>query len=499
VTTGHDDLTVGQRRGTLQLVAGEQDRDPGGSRVPDEAVEDVASGSVEAGVGFVEQPEPGVPHEQGGQRGPAPLAGRQAGDGEVAEPAVDAGPGEGGLDVGGAAHGSGPEADVLGDGQVVVEAGGVAEEGDLAAHRLSVAAQVDPEHGGLAPDDRHQASDGTQQGGLAGAVGPAQEHDLAGFGVEVDAGEGRETAQQADRGAEADDGVHGDRGKRYRRPSRTSKTARVVGAVGRVLIVTGVLVLLFAAYQLWGTNLREASAQRDLKRDLAPVLEAAGSGPSTTTPPAPVPGDAVALLRIPKIGLEKAVVEGTRVPDLKRGPGHYAGTPLPGEPGNAAIAGHRTTYGAPFWSLDELEPGDDILVTTRQGEFRYRVDGSQVIRPSQNEVLRNEEGNHLTLTTCNPRFSARQRLVVKATLVGDPGTPTPRAGTAPADPSDPFSGDGSAKAVTLWGLLVAAVAGLVWFLARRYHRLLYVPGAAVVGLALFGFFERLSSILPPGV
>jgi len=258
--------------------------------------------------------------------------------------------------------------------------------------------------------------------------------------------------------------------------------------------VLGVLVLLFAAYELWGTNLREASAQRDLRRDLERVLAT-----PDPTPRAPLPGDAVARLEIPKIGLEKAVVEGVGVPDLKKGPGHYPGTPLPGQPGNAAIAGHRTTYGAPFWSLDELAPGDEIRATTRQGEFVYRVTGSQVVRPWENQVLRDEPGNVLTLTTCNPRFSARQRLIVKAVLVGTAAEAAP--GGEPADvlPSDPFAGDGSVKAVVLWGLLAAGVALLAWLLARRYHWLLYLPGAALVLLVLFGFFERLSSILPAGV
>jgi sortase A len=257
--------------------------------------------------------------------------------------------------------------------------------------------------------------------------------------------------------------------------------------------VLGVLVLLFAAYELWGTNLREASAQRDLKRDLERSLATPDPEPQTL-----VPGDAVALLEIPDIGVEKAVVEGVGVPDLKKGPGHYPGTPMPGQPGNAAIAGHRTTYGAPFWSLDELQPGDEIRVTTRQGKFIYRVTGSEVIRPWENRVLRNEPGNILTLTTCNPRFSARQRLVVKATLEGEAAEASP-APAVEVTPTDPFAGDGSAKAVALWGAAAALVALAVWLLARRVHWLLYVPGAAVVLVVLFGFFERLSSALPPGV
>ncbi|HEX5366807.1 MAG TPA: sortase, partial [Acidimicrobiales bacterium] len=189
------------------------------------------------------------------------------------------------------------------------------------------------------------------------------------------------------------------------------RLARVLRAVGRAATTAGVLVLLFVAYQLWGTGIREAQAQDRLEDELAQRLgedqatvgedggdgTGAGSpggehrteGESTggedgtdpsdgsptgsspdlvgSPPPSPAAGDAVARLRIPRIGVDKVVVEGVQVDDLKRGPGHYPDSPLPGQPGNAAIAGHRTTYGAPFFRLNELDPGDPILVTTRQG------------------------------------------------------------------------------------------------------------------------------------
>ena len=84
---------------------------------------------------------------------------------------------------------------------------------------------------------------------------------------------------------------------------------------------------------------------------------------------------------IPKIGVDKIVVEGVGRNDLRKGPGHYPDTPMPGQPGNAAIAGHRTTYGAPFNRIDELEPGDEILVTTLQGPFTYEVTGTEIVTP----------------------------------------------------------------------------------------------------------------------
>src|SRR5688572_17974537 len=159
------------------------------------------------------------------------------------------------------------------------------------------------------------------------------------------------------------------------------RLARVLGAVGRTFITAGVLILLFVVYQLWGTGIRTAQAQNDLEKDFDEILEEVEQTPTTTTTtvpgePATVPtippvpeGDPTARIVAPAIGLDWIVVEGVALADLKKGPGHYPETPLPGQEGNAAIAGHRTTYGAPFNRIDELEPGDEIVVTTVQGEF----------------------------------------------------------------------------------------------------------------------------------
>jgi sortase A len=292
----------------------------------------------------------------------------------------------------------------------------------------------------------------------------------------------------------------------------------VVGGVGRVLVGSGVLVLLFVVYLLWGTNLAEARAQHDLRRDFERSLSTTttaprSTSPSTTTtevqPPPPV-GEAVAVIRIPTIGVDKAVVEGVGVPDLKKGPGHYPTSPLPGQPGNAAIAGHRTTYGAPFDRLDELEAGDEIRVTTRQGRFRFEVETTEVVKPSQTEVLDppTDGKAHLTLTTCNPRFSARQRLVVHAVLVGEPA-PAPVPALVPAgkptrvaafeEPS--LSGDRSAAGPTvLWALLCILVALATWFAARRWKRWpAYLAGGVVFLVVLFVFFENVSRLLPANI
>ena len=142
-------------------------------------------------------------------------------------------------------------------------------------------------------------------------------------------------------------------------------------------------------------------------------------------------------MQIPAIGVDKTVVEGVRVGDLRKGPGHYPATPLPGQAGNAAIAGHRTTYGAPFGEIDKLAPGDQVLVTTLQGEFIYEVvpqgegHGHFIVAPHQIEVLEqnfSENPNRLTLTACHPKGSARQRIIVVAALVGEPAPTYARPG-----------------------------------------------------------------------
>lgn len=162
----------------------------------------------------------------------------------------------------------------------------------------------------------------------------------------------------------------------------------------------------------------------------------------------PGDGEVIAKLDIPRLGQTEYVVEGVGVDDLRKGPGHYPTTPMPGQGGNAAIAGHRTTYGAPFHRIDELEPGDEIMVTTVQGTFTYRVtpqtDGSGqtrghfIVTPTDTQVLGDFGDDRLTLTACHPKYSARQRIIVVAELVGEPEQTVPRPddGRAEAAPTD---------------------------------------------------------------
>lgn len=185
---------------------------------------------------------------------------------------------------------------------------------------------------------------------------------------------------------------------------------------GRTFIILGTLILLFLVYQLVGTNFvtsREQSA-------LASELESQWS--TGIDPGVPDPGDAYALLQIPKIDVDMAVVEGVGVEDLKKGPGHYPGSAVPGGKGNFVISGHRTTYGAPFFNLNELESGDEITVIDRDRKvWKYIVREQKIVLPTEVSVIARTDDARLTLTTCHPRFSAAQRLIIVADLVGTPG------------------------------------------------------------------------------
>jgi sortase A len=135
-------------------------------------------------------------------------------------------------------------------------------------------------------------------------------------------------------------------------------------------------------------------------------------------------GSPLTRLRIPKIKVNVLVVEGTTAAALRAGAGHYPGTPLPGETGNVGIAGHRTTFGRPFNHLDELRPGDEVILETPFKVFHYfavsSFDGKanpHPVKPNDYGVVKQDKVHHyLTLTTCHPKGSARQRLVLRLEL-----------------------------------------------------------------------------------
>lgn len=290
---------------------------------------------------------------------------------------------------------------------------------------------------------------------------------------------------------------------------------------GKVLIGAGILVLLFTAYQLWGTGIQESHSQNALRSTLiaetnnqeirhalaeAAALDKLPTGPPVTAPhtAAPPEGQPVGDIRIPVIGINQVVVEGTNTQDLRKGPGHYIGTPLPGQNGNASIAGHRTTYGHPFYNLDGVKVGDPIVLTTLQGIFVYDATESFVVSPSDTTVIKNAFANILTLTTCNPRFSASSRLIVRAKLVHsqlfpNSGLPVTRLHTAPQ--SGDLAGNTSVELTQtlFWGFLVLALLGVILYTAWRFRRRRWmIWGVGTLGMLvlLWYFFGAISALLP---
>jgi sortase A len=207
-------------------------------------------------------------------------------------------------------------------------------------------------------------------------------------------------------------------------PSSRARTPRP----GRFLRAFGVLCLLAASgvagyltWVLWGTGLETAREQNALRETFERQLNAVPSPTTSNANDEPIlPGRAYAQIEIPDIGLNFIVVQGTTTQDLKKGPGHYADTADPWqETGRVGIAGHRTTYLHPFQQLDELDRGDEILLSTRNGTFDYSVARVFVIpAEGSGRVLEQTEKPSLVLTTCHPEFSATDRLIVYADLTG---------------------------------------------------------------------------------
>ncbi|WP_214415660.1 class E sortase [Sphaerisporangium fuscum] len=192
-------------------------------------------------------------------------------------------------------------------------------------------------------------------------------------------------------------------------------------AGGELSVTAGLVTLLFCAYLLWGTSSYTEWSQQILKQELLEKSRPAKLGKIDL-------GDALALIRIPRLGrrYEYAILEGVTPDDLRKGPGHYPGTAMPGKVGNFVLSGHRTTYAAPFNRIGELRRGDDIIIDAPEARYTYRVSGKQVVYPTDVDVIApvpGHPGTHptramITLTTCHPEYSARQRLIVYGVLKG---------------------------------------------------------------------------------
>ena len=223
---------------------------------------------------------------------------------------------------------------------------------------------------------------------------------------------------------------------------------RWVQTFGWTLVWSGLFGIGFVGWQVFGTDVANGRVQAaagiqldqsfvETRQDLpeveevsvSPVEEVSAADAAPESPPEvveyyaedqPDEGTEFAYLSIPSLDLEVVVFEGVAVETLRKGPGHMPWTPLPGQAGNAVISGHRTTYGRPFFDFDQLEPGDRIEIETAIGIHVYVVRDSFVVEPTDVSVTENREGSWLTMTTCNPKFSARERLIITAELVEGP-------------------------------------------------------------------------------
>lgn len=551
------DLPTGKRSRPLELVGGEHHGPSLSGGGYEQIVEHFATVGIEPGVWLVQQQESGLPCDPDRERQATTLPGGQptmgriglAREPETLEHLVDR--------AFGCAGGTGREPEVLADGQVVVAAGCVTHEREVPTVRATVSNQVVAEDLGVARVHRNEAGEHPQERGLARPVATREEDHLTLADVEIHAGQRGKPSEEAHDGAEADDGLHcasfvvplarrpdaarplpgvlggslGEVLRSVRRPPALERTRtrrrpavpeplhfarriwrvrRVGGAIGRTFITLGILILLFVAYQLWGTSIYTAQQQAQLEEQFQEAVRS--EGPPTTIAPAPLTppeGEAVAQIRIAKIGVDSIVVSGVTREALRKGPGHYPDTPLPGQEGNAAIAGHRTTYGAPFADLDQLAPGDLIEVRTLQGSFRYRMTEQLIVAPSDVSVIEPvlkipgdpSSGNDstLTLTTCNPKYSAAQRLVIKAELEPDQVPyEAPDLDNVPGLTEEGLSGEASSKVPTiLAGVIVLLIGALWWLFFHRHPRWTnWLIGAVPFGIALFVFFSYLERLLP---
>ena len=183
--------------------------------------------------------------------------------------------------------------------------------------------------------------------------------------------------------------------------------------VASVMMVSGMLLISDAGVTLlW----QEPVSWLLVQRQQSKLEDALGSPPPRVIRKQPLRGDAIGRITIPSIKLSRFLIEGTDTASLRKGPGHYEDTPLPGQRGTSAIAGHRTTYGAPFRHLDGVRRGQRVIVDMPYGRFVYRVQGTRVVDDRDVSVLRRKRYDRLVLSACHPLYSAAQRIIAFARL-----------------------------------------------------------------------------------
>ena len=273
------------------------------------------------------------------------------------------------------------------------------------------------------------------------------------------------------------------------------RISRLVDFLGRTMIVAGLLLLSFVAYQLWGTGIAEDRAQDDMATQYV-----------KPQPVQPQFGGLVGRISIPSIGVSKYVVAGVRLKDLERGPGLFPGSPLPGQKGNVAIAGHRTTFGAPFSRINEIQDSDKIILESRDGTFTYLVNGEpKIVSATDVAVVQttNPEIATVTLVSCYPKWTSTKRIIVVATL-DSTVLPLPATPLMTSEPNgqQPIAGwfhDPTAwPTVLFFGLALIVIRIVAGMMTRRGRRKIFVyPIALGIFIpTLFLFFGGLARLLP---
>jgi sortase A len=187
----------------------------------------------------------------------------------------------------------------------------------------------------------------------------------------------------------------------------------VLRFVASVMMVSGTLLIADAGITLlW----QEPVSAYVAEQHQGQLKEAFFDPPRRVIRRQPLKGDAIAQIEIPSIGVSEYVVEGTDTGSLRKGPGHYPETPLPGEPGTTAIAGHRTTYGAPFREIDQVKHGQVIRIDMPDGRFVYHVQRTKIVDDSDFSVLDEVGYQRLVLSACHQLYSAAERIIVFARL-----------------------------------------------------------------------------------
>jgi sortase A len=277
------------------------------------------------------------------------------------------------------------------------------------------------------------------------------------------------------------------------RERRRLRTAAIVA------LVVGSVLAAFMAYELWFSGLLQSRAQSALLRDFKASLVLDDTA-SLITPPV---GRPVGVMQLPRTGGEQVVVQGIGSDQTKDGPGHDPSTPAPGQTGNSVIVGRSLTYGAPFGQLDQLQQGDSVIFTTRQGQFVYSVESSTTKPLGDQSVAAPTTDDRLTLIGLDPGLGSPTERVVVASLQGkglQVPAPLPPA-PAGLRPGRSTLMDGRWGAILLWGeLFLLALAGTAYLYRRRWNlAVTYLLTTPILITLSILFFRAADTLLPPSL